>query len=554
MSRATKAKAAAKSVADRSPISKKLLKEITAVYVFFMFAIYPLYYEDKYYNMGEAKWHFFRWVTLVAMVLLVGVFIWYQVDLANKGKIKEYWDFKKTSIIDRFVLAYAVICLLSFLFSPYKDYTLVGYDGWYMGLIAQLAFCLLYYFMSRFWRWDEVCVIIYLSVSSVVFLLCVLNRFYNKDLSIKAITDPLQMYTDLGEGYIINFISTLGQATWFSSYMVIVFPIGVFAFWFYEKKIVRIFAGLYTLLCCMTMITQNSDSAFAAYFVILLGLFCFSFRENRLMRNFLEVVVLVFAGWKIIGIFQTIFHNVAIELGGLMMFFSKGAPTWVLLVVSALLLLGFMKLDKDGKIDVTKLKVVRTIVLILVGLGMTAFVTYIVLNTNGVFAGTSLESDNNYLVFDTNWGNNRGSSWMVTVGSFLECDLMRKLFGAGPDGFYNLVYTYRAEELIEKWGENTVLTCAHNEWMTAVINVGIFGAIAYIGIFVSAMVRFTKKSVERPEVIAPVLCILGYMAHNFFCYQQIICTPIIFLIIGGGECLCRYGLRPIWEEDGDLNV
>ena len=73
MSRATKAKAAAKSVADRSPISKKLLKEITAVYVFFMFAIYPLYYEDKYYNMGEAKWHFFRWVTLVAVCLLFAV-------------------------------------------------------------------------------------------------------------------------------------------------------------------------------------------------------------------------------------------------------------------------------------------------------------------------------------------------------------------------------------------------------------------------------------------------------------------------------------------------
>jgi len=554
MSRASKVKAAAKTVADRSPVSKKLLKEITAVYVFFMFAIYPLYYEDKYYNMGEAKWHFFRWVTLVAMVLLAGVFIWYQVDLFNRKKIAEYWDLKKTSVLDRFVLAYGVLCVLSYLFSPYKQYTLVGYDGWYMGLIAQLAFCLLYYFVSRFWRWDEICMIIYLSVSSVVFLLCVLNRFYNKDLSIKAITDPLQMYTDLGEGYIINFISTLGQATWFSSYMVIVFPLGVFAFWYYKKKIIRIFAGLYTLLCCMTMITQNSDSAFAAYFVILLGLFCFSFRENRLMLNFLEVVVIMFAGWKIIGIFQTIFHNVAIELGGLMMFFSKGTPTWGLLIVSILLCLGFWKLDRDEKIDVKKLKIVRTVVLILVGLGMTAFVTYIVLNTKGVFAGTSLESDNNYLVFDTYWGNNRGSSWMVTVGSFLECDFMRKLFGAGPDGFYNLVYTYRAQELIEKWGENTVLTCAHNEWMTAVINVGVFGAIAYIGIFVSAMVRFTKKSFERPEVVAPVLCILGYMAHNFFCYQQIICTPIIFIIIGGGECLCRYGLRPIWEEDGDLNV
>ena len=134
MSRSGKAKAAV-NAADRSP-----------VYVFFMFAIYPLYYENKYYNMGEAKWHFFKWVTLVAMILLGLVFIWYQVQLYSEKKIKAYWDLKATSVIDRFVLAYGLLAILSFLFSPYKDYTLVGYDGWYMGLIAQLAFCLLYYF------------------------------------------------------------------------------------------------------------------------------------------------------------------------------------------------------------------------------------------------------------------------------------------------------------------------------------------------------------------------------------------------------------------------
>ncbi|MBR5376258.1 MAG: O-antigen ligase family protein [Lachnospiraceae bacterium] len=553
MSRSGKAKAAA-AAAQRSPISKKLLKEITAVYVFFMFAIYPLYYENKYYNMGEAKWHFFKWVTLVAMILLGIVFIWYQVQLYSEKKIAAYWDLKKTSITDRFVLAYGLLAILSFLFSPYKDYTLIGYDGWYMGLIAQLAFCLLYYFASRFWRWDEICIIIYLSVSTIVFLLCILNRFYNRDFSITAITDPLQMYLDLDESYIINFISTLGQATWFSSYMVLVYPIGVFAFWYYDKKVVRILSGLYTLVCCMTMITQNSDSAFAAYFVILVGLFCFSFRENKYMKRFLEICILLFAGWKLVGILQTIFAKCAVELSNTMMGFSKGKATWLLLIISAAVYAGFCLLDKNEKIDIRKLKIIRILVLALIGAGVAAIVVYVTLNSTGALAGTPYESDNNYLRFDTYWGNNRGSSWMVTVKSFVQCDLIRKLFGAGPDGFYNLVYTYCAPELIEKWGENTVLTCAHNEWMTAVINVGVFGAIAYTGIFIAAIVRFTKKSVERPEVITAVLSILGYMSHNFFCYQQIICTPSIFLIIGIGECLCRYGLRPIWEEDGYLNV
>ena len=40
----------AQPAVEKSPLPKKLLKEVIAVYVFFMFAIYPLYYEEKYYN------------------------------------------------------------------------------------------------------------------------------------------------------------------------------------------------------------------------------------------------------------------------------------------------------------------------------------------------------------------------------------------------------------------------------------------------------------------------------------------------------------------------
>ena len=525
-----------------SPLPKKMLKEATALYIFFMFAIYPLYYENKYYNMGDAKWHFFKWVTLVAAIALISLFIWYMVYLYQKKGLDKYWDFKASSMPDRFVLAYGIICILSVLFSPYKSYIIFGYEGWYMGLIAQLAFVMLYYFASRFWRWDEIIVIIYLSVSSVVFLLGVLNRF---------MVDPLQMYVGLDPEYIINFLSTLGQATWFSSYMVVLFPIGLFAYWYYNKKAIRIAAGLYASLGFMTMITQNSDSAFAAYAAMLVGLFCYSFKENRLMKRFFEILMIMFGSWKFIGLMQIAFADKAVVLSDTMFGLSKGNITWVLLAASALLYMVFSILDKKELISIAKLRIIRTVVLILIGLAIVMIVVYVVLNSTGALSGTGFESDNNYLKFDTNWGNNRGSSWMVTMATFRDCSIMRKLFGAGPDGFYNLVYQYHSQELIEKWGENTVLTCAHNEWLTALINVGIFGAVAYAGIFISAIVRFTKKAAERPEVIAPALCILAYMAHNFFCYQQIICTPVIFLIIGCGECLCRNGLRPIWEEDGD---
>ena len=528
---------------DTTPASKRVMKDVVAVYLFFMFAIYPLYYEDKYYNMGDAKWHFFKWVTLIAVILMFTVFTWYQLYLCKAGKVREYWDFGRTSLVDKAVLAYSFIVMTSFLLSPYKEYTLFGYDGWYMGLVSQLAFVIIYYFVSRFWRWDEIVLTIYLAVSAAVFTICVLNRF---------MIDPLEMYEGLSEQYIINFISTLGQATWFSSYMVLLFPIGLFAYWQYDRPVIHILSGVYVLLGTVTMIAQNSDSAIMAYGAIYLTLFCFSFKDTLRMQRFLECLILLFAGWKLMGILQMVYADRAVVLSGTMRTLSMGGISWAGLAVSVILLILYKRISGRQGFDLSRWKPVRAAVLIAVAaLSLIVFV-YIVLNTTGALAGTSFASDNNYLYFDEFWGNNRGSSWMVAAGTFLKSDLIRKLLGAGPDGFYNQVYRFYSDTLTAKWGENTVLTCAHNEWLNSLITGGILGFITYTGIFVTAMARFAKFSDDTPETIAPVLCIIGYMFHNFFCYQQIICTPIIFIIIGAGEAMCRYGRREIWEPDGDL--
>lgn len=528
---------------DTTPVSKKVMKDVVAVYVFFMFAIYPLYYEENYYNMGDAKWHFFKWVTLVGVIAMTAVFMWYQLYLANKGLLGRYWELKNVSVLDWFVLAYTLAVITSYMFSPYKSDILIGYDGWYMGLISQLAFVVLYYFVSRFWRWDDIVIIIYLSVSAVVFLLCLLNRFR---------IDPLEMYVGLDEGYLINFISTLGQSTWFSSYMVLLFPIGLLIYWYSDGILKRILSGLYVLMGAMTMIAQNSDSALLAYAAVYLILFCVSFRDNKSMRRFLECLVILFAGWKFFGLLEVAFKDRVLVLSRIMRTLSIGLVCWVLLVISAVMLVIFIKISENEDFDVSNYSVIRIVVLSFAVLMVVLVIAYIAANTRGGLAGTSLESQDNYLLFNYEWGNNRGLSWIAAVGTFFRTDILRKLFGAGPDGFYNEVYRFYSEPLNAKWGVGTVLTCAHNEWLNSLINVGLIGATAYIGIFVSGMIRFIKKSVELPETLAPAMCIAAYMMHNFFCYQQIICTPIVFIIIGAGEMLCRYGRREIWEPDGDI--
>ena len=88
------------------------------------------------------------------------------------------------------------------------------------------------------------------------------------------------------------------------------------------------------------------------------------------------------------------------------------------------------------------------------------------------------------------------------------------------------------------WG-GLILTNAHNEWLTALVDYGMVGAVCYIGVFITAWVRSIQYQKARPALLAAGAVILAYVGHNFFCYQQVICTPFIFIVMGISEYLIR---------------
>lgn len=524
-------KEAIKEKKESGQLCTKLLQDVTFIYVFLMLTVYPFYFQNKYYNIGNAKWQFFFFLTVGAGVILSGLLIFHMIERMRPHELKKAIRNIRLSIIDRFVLAYAAAVLISALFSPYKEQIIWGYDGWYMGLVSQMCFVLIYFLVSRYWRWERSTVFCCLAAAFFVFLLAVLMRFR---------IDPLALYKGLDEQYIINFLSTIGQVTWYSSYMVILFPLGLFAFWFYDSKYVRIFGGIFTSIGFMTMVTQNSDSAFIAFILLIFALFWISMESNRKFRRFLEIMMICFSCFKFIGICQQLFPEKAVPLDAISMFCSQSGLSWIILFVTAILYFCFHWLEKYKKIDISKRKNIRIVFLGLFLLGMLGSVIYIYLNTTKKLP-THFQSSNHYLLFDEYWGNNRGSSWMIAVKSFRQGGFIRKIFGCGPDGFSSFTQSFFQEELAAKWGSSAILSCAHNEWLNAVVNLGIAGAVSYMGIFISAIRHFFKKANEHPELTAITLSIICYMGHNFFCYQQIICTPLIFILIGAGESVIRYG-------------
>lgn len=507
---------------------ERILRYLISGYVMLMLFFYPLYFQNKYYNMGEAKYFFFKNISLIFFVILLGVVI---VHCFVSKKWKEITDgIKKLSVTDWFVLAYGAAVWLSFMNTPYKTDAVWGYPGWYMGLISQMIFIGIYFFVSRYLPIRKWMLHITCAVSAIVFLLAVLHRFQ---------IDPLQLYEGLSIENKILFLSTMGQATWYSSYLCIVFPLGLFLYWNSEKRTERILYGCYVALGFSTMVTQNSDSAFMAFLFIFCVLFLFSFQSNAKMKRFLESLIIGLLAVRLIGILQILFSANVVPLENFSIEASQGRLTEILLLSVIIIYLLFSYLTAANKIHIVRWKKVGIGIVTLGIMIILLFVVCIILNAKGILPSWLMPLQQfEYFTFDDNWGNGRGFTWRCCTEIFQEYSLKNKIFGCGPDCFASYAYDKYAETMNARFGDK-VLTNAHNEWFTSLLFFGVLGFVTYLGIFISQVTAGVGKVLKTPLLLAVIMAIAAYFSHNFFCYQQVICTPIIFILIGIGEHLLR---------------
>ena len=93
------------------------------------------------------------------------------------------------------------------------------------------------------------------------------------------------------------------------------------------------------------------------------------------------------------------------------------------------------------------------------------------------------------------------------------------------------------------------LTNAHNEWLTVLVNVGICGFLTYVTVFVTAVYRQLKADKSRETALVSAVCVIAYTIHNMVSFQQVIGTPIVFILMGMGEgILCR-NMEEIQEKN-----
>ena len=508
--------------------------------------VVPLYARDGYHQIGNAKFEAYRRIIIggfSVLLILAAVFCICRIQKiisdkgAGSGDGSTCRTFRHLSLTDKFVLAYLALTGISVVSGGFYEDALWGAFGWNMGFLSQLSFVLLYLFLSRFGRYYRVVLVVLCAVAAVVFSIGILHRL---------MIDPVGFYDGLTYEQKAQFLSTLGQATWYAAFLAVTLPVGIGTFLYGTGKKLRILSGTYMALGFCTMVTQNSDSAYFALAGTMIVFFVISCEKKELLRRFMAALTMLFGAGKIMYLLTGIRPNPALVPDFVTELMWTSRLTWVLFGVCLLLtLLLYIPVPENHcRMDSGVIRRVRRgTVGAVMGLAVVT-VLIICLQSQGALPEGIADrvSTVSYLNWGDDWGNGRGRIWSFTGRMIAEESPGHRIFGVGPDCFNSYVSAYHGEEEVLLWGDKQ-LTNAHNEWLNMLINGGVLGAAAYVGIYVTAIGRCLRGRGQDFLLTGIAAACVSYMCYNFFCYQQVLCTPFVFILMGIGEYILRFPPR-----------
>lgn len=529
----------------RESFSEKIRSWTANIYLLIMLAVYPLFMVNGYMDLVYKKWAMFLYTTGVMVLFSVLWYlfgtkgnekaIWFPWYLAGKaGRVKK--DRESTWLpMDWFVIGYFICVIVSYLGASDRAFSLWGVDTWYTGFVSQMLFVGIYFMISTGYKKMPYLDVIAAAAGTLVAFIIVLQRFG---------VDAFSLYKGFGEDVKLNFVTTLGQVTWTSSYISILLIVGMGVYFAGAEGQKRVLWAVCIGIGFMAELLLNCDSGIIAIIAALMIMVWLAVGNREKTMRFMEVIMFLLAAAAVTGILERILEGQMVPIDAVYLKVAQSILIYPALALAAFLY-WLVKTDKiclDGKRKAVW--IIKGIYLALIGIAVIAAIVLFILHGKGYFSGSPTE---NYFRFTIWWGNSRGFIWRTGAAVFGDFGLWRKLFGCGPDGFTPYAYQLMGDAINEFW-HNQLVPNVHNEWFNAVINYGLVGGIAYLGIFLSSAwacmkAAFCMEGEKKVVVFGCGLAAAGYIFHNVLCYQQIIGTPFIFILMGIGAAKIRWDRR-----------
>lgn len=494
-----------------------------------MFSLFPLFFTNEYFNIRHDKYNLFLGVSLVLMIAEAALIAYVKLGYSNEhsalSPAKQKW-YKQLSIPDFAMLGLLVVCIISTLLSAHPADALFGTAGRNNGLLLMAVYVGIYFVITRILHYKEYIFIVLAVVSSIVFLLAVVNCFY---------IDPLGMFANLtDEQTITDFTSTIGNKNLMSSFICITLPVLMALAVITEKNLLRALYLVASGLGFAALMTSDSDSG-----ILGIGVFCiiyfiwFTRRIVRLKRYMLTItVMLVFA--KLLRLFSMLMNDKSKGMDQFQKIFVYSNVGYVLIAVFGVLTALLYLIDYK-KPDLTLPKAVPITLLAIAGLSVAGIVGTMIY-FSAVDTTTKLGSLEKLIRFNDGWGTHRGYMWIRSMWIFSDSSVFEKLFGNGPDCFYYAFMPYF--EGLKKFGDDST-NAAHNEYINYLITIGITGILAYLTAVCGVISRAVKAAKKNPLVIVCVAGVICYSVQAVVNISQPITTPLFIVFLSLTEAFSR---------------
>jgi hypothetical protein len=384
-----------------------------------------------------------------------------------------------------------------------------------MGLVSQLLFVWIYFFVSRWYDGGKFALWAGQSGFFVAVLLGVMNRLK---------IDPIGVFSGFapGDWEYTHLLSTLGNVNWLCGYLAATIGFSIGGYLIAEGKIKRLFLYINSILGLLLLCIQGSDAGLLVLGLCGVLLLLFALKDEALCKNILwlglglSVVMPAFTGLcTLLDAWVTFPWD---DRSHMQLTWQGWGPTAVLLLVRIIL---------QKRISFVK---IRILVLVLAAV---AFLWGGITILSKVLATVT---------WDYSWGSGRGGIWYLALESFRRGDIWQKLFGVGPDCFGAYIYeVFPVKEYVMVEGPfaNTIITNAHNEWLNQLVNIGLLGLGAYVGMFTTFLVRVSKGFMKNHFLCIGILGASLYAINATFSFQEVLNAPFLFLLIG----LCENHIR-----------
>ena len=519
---------------------------IVGLWVMAMFTIFPLIYNDFYFDILQTKYYTVLTLSIIMILALIvicgfaGGFKNFFDNLNKKGFV--VWFKEEFSIWDICIMVFWLMSALSTAFAGrFIMESITGDKGRYSGLLLISIYVILYFTVSRMFSFGKVYFTVFLAVSIPVCLFGYTDYFNMDILGFKEKISPEQWPI---------FTSTIGNINTYTA--VLAFYIAIAGTLFITTPFKSdngrgesigkiVFYYVIMLMNFIALAMGTSDNGYltlAAFF----GLVPFvAFRTMEGVRRFILTIFTYLLGIKIIQLINISYAGKVLGISGLYDFISGFKYLDLIIVALAIVViimyvLEYRKKEKrrDNEVLLRSLRYIWLAILVIIFAAI-------------VFMGMKINSDvtaakekygalADYFVFNDSWGTFRGYIWKAAVEEYMKFPLLHKIFGSGPDTFGLYIGLLRNEEMTSVTGQ--FFDATHNEYIQFLFTLGPIATIAYILALILPSVEalrtrlfYLRDNTMLPYLYACAIAVICYATQAVVNLNLPVVTPFLWIFL-----------------------